>query len=367
MVKGLAYHSGKDVETICLEYVWLGGGKDEEDPTVSLRSKTRIYEVGDGDSMNNLNIPEWGYDGSSTGQAKGEFSDKALVPVRLFYDPFRNTGDERIPHILVLNEVYNTDGTPHRTNTRAALIETVRKCEGEQFWFGIEQEDTFMRTNGRPYGFPEQGLPGPQGPYYCGVGPDNIFGREIMEDHLQACLKAGVLIAGTNPEVMPGQWEYQIGPRGKKSLVTPDPLLIADHLIMGRYLMGRVAEKYNVVISLEPKPLSDWNGAGAHTNFSTTAMREGTISFEGIIKRLAERHREHIAVYGEGIEQRLIGIHETSSCKEFSAGALDRTKSVRIPAHVVNEGRGYLEDRRPNANMDPYLVLAKIMETVGRT
>jgi len=316
--------------------------------------------------LEDLDIPEWNFDGSSTSQTEGKYSDCMLKPVRLFYDPFRNNGNERIPHLIVLSEVYTQDGDAHDSNTRAGLVDIVKRLEDKRFWFGIEQEYTLLRTNGRPLGFPEQGLPKEQGPYYCGVGADRIFGREIMEDHLDMCLKAGLLIAGTNAEVMPGQWEYQIGPRGKKSPISADPLTMADHLTVGRYLMGRVTEKYNALVSLDPKPLKEWNGAGAHTNFSTEAMREGSVAFEDIIAQLKERHKQHIAVYGDRIRERLIGIHETSSCDTFSAGALDRTASVRIPGHCAKERKGYLEDRRPNANMDPYLVFTKIMETLEK-
>lgn len=365
MVKGLTYHSGKDAEVVKLEYVWMDGlDPESEKLTSEARSKTKILDVR-GISFEELEIPDWNFDGSSTYQAKGKFSDCILKPVRLFYDPFRNNGTERIPHLLVLNEVYTQEEKAHTSNTRAHLREIGEKFDSEGFWFGVEQEYTFLRKNGRPIGFPEEGYPEEQGPYYCGVGADRIFGRDLMEDHLDLCLKAGLLVAGTNGEVMPGQWEYQIGPRGKDTPLEADPLLIADHLSMARYLMGRVAEKYGFVASLDPKPHRKWNGAGAHTNFSTKAMREGSSSFEEIITRMEEKHMEHIAAYGDKIQKRLIGIHETSSCDKFSAGVLDRTASVRIPGHCLREGKGYLEDRRPNANMDPYLVFARIMETVG--
>ena len=110
-------------------------------------------------------------------------------------------------------EVYLVDGKPHPTNTRAAAVKTANKYKKHEPLFGIEQEFTLMK-NGRPYGFPPAGYPEPQGGYYCGVGEDEIHGRELIEDHLDACLEAGLSISGINAEVMPGQWEFQVGPVG---------------------------------------------------------------------------------------------------------------------------------------------------------
>lgn len=134
-------------------------------------------------------------------------------------------------------------------------------------WFGIEQEYTLLDMDGRPFGWPKCGFPGPQGPYYCGVGASKVYGRDIVEAHYRACLYAGINIAGTNAEVMPSQWEFQVGPT--------EGISAGDELWVARYLLHRVAEEFGVVVTLDPKPMEgDWNGAGAHTNFSTKAMRE---------------------------------------------------------------------------------------------
>lgn len=143
------------------EYIWIDGGK----PTPGLRSKTKIL---DKKVSKVSDLPDWGFDGSSTEQAEGHFSDCQLKPVSYFPDPIRG-----VPHILVMCEVLNADGTVHPTNTRAHLREVYTKYKSQDAWFGIEQEYTLFR-NGRPLGFPETGFPGPQGPYYCGVGADNI-------------------------------------------------------------------------------------------------------------------------------------------------------------------------------------------------
>ena len=323
------------------EYIWVDGSM----PTHKLRSKTRIVS-----DPNDL--PEWGFDGSSTNQAPGNSSDCALKPVCVVPDPIRGE-----PHILVLCEVFDADGNAHPTNTRAKLREVVEKTAAEEPWFGIEQEYTMFRKS-RPLGWPEGGYPAPQGPFYCGVGADEVFGRELVEEHLDACMEAGLKIYGINAEVMPGQWEFQIG--------TADPLTVADHLLLARYLLYRLGEDHSITITLYPKPVrGDWNGAGAHTNFSTKAMREegGLDVIHAAIEKLGQRHALHIENYGHGIEQRLTGLHETCDYRQFKAGASNRGASVRIPLGVTAAGKGYFEDRRPNANVDPYVVTRLMLET----
>ena len=313
-------------------YIWLDGQK----PTAKMRGKTRIIPIGE-------EPPIWGFDGSSTEQAVGHASDCVLKPVFTCPDPIRG-GENK----LVLCEVFNTDMTPHESNTRARLRSIAEQTASEEPWFGIEQEYTFF-DGSRPLGWPKNGFPAPQGGYYCGVGADEVFGREIVEDHLDACLEAGLQISGINAEVMPAQWEFQVGPVGA--------LEVSDQLWIARWLLYRIAEDYGVSATLHPKPvLGDWNGAGAHTNFSTKAMRE---SYEPIIagcEALGTRADEHIANYGANIELRLTGDHETCSHKEFKYGVSDRGASIRIPWMVERDKKGYLEDRRPNANCDPYPV-----------
>ena len=321
------------------EYIWIDGTK----PSPIMRSKTRI--VADGKE------PEiWGFDGSSTNQAPGEQSDCVLRPVFTCPDPIRGRDN-----ILVLCEVELTDFTPHPTNTRAFCVEAAEKYADQSPMFGIEQEYTFMQR-GRPLGWPETGFPAAQGPYYCGVGGEKMVGREIIERHTQACLDAGLAIEGTNAEVMMAQWEFQIG-------VLPAPA-IGDQLWIGRWLLHRIAEDYDVVVSFDAKPMKgDWNGAGAHTNFSTKATMENYDAIVTACEALGTRAKEHVLAYGAGIEDRLTGAHETASWEEFSWGASDRGASIRIPWAVAKAKKGWLEDRRPNANMDPYVVAGMIIET----
>ncbi len=359
---------------VIAEYLWLDGknfteDKDEnfvldQNRNPDLRGKTKVFDVEDETTIETLKVPMWGFDGSSTYQAKGHRSDCVLKPVRVYKDPFRTRARSEYLSVLVLNEVMLVPGDkPHLSNTRARLRELVEKHKEHEFWFGIEQEYTFMRVaDGRPLGFPKiGGFPEQQGKYYCGVGADRMVGRELVDEHLFACLDADLVFAGINAEVMPGQWEYQIGNGTRIS----DPLQVADDLTIARYFMLRIGEKYGIVPSLAPKPVKgDWNGAGAHTNFSTVAMRENDACFEEVIASIERNHAEHIAVYGEGIQDRLTGLHETCPYDQFRWGVSDRGASIRKPWQVAVERKGYLEDRRPCANMDPYVVLAKIMETV---
>ncbi len=327
------------------EYIWLDGYK----PTQTLRSKTKILH----DEVSEP--PIWGFDGSSTEQATGDNSDCVLKPVFHCPDPIRGGRN-----ILVMCEVMlASTGRPHPSNTRAACARAEKKHAAAEMWFGLEQEYTMLRADGTPLGFPEGGgLPAPQGPYYCGVGTGKIMGRDIVEEHTEACMEAGLAISGTNAEVMPGQWEFQIGPLG--------PTAVGDQLNVARWLLHRIAEDYDVVISFAAKPMKgDWNGAGCHTNFSSLAMRE---SYDAILKAcdaIGRNYMELVQNYGDGIEDRLTGDHETAPWTEFSYGVSDRGASVRIPWQVEKDGRGYAEDRRPNANMDPYVVTRLITETIN--
>lgn len=327
------------------EYIWLDG----RTPTAKLRSKTKIIS---GPINAVTDLPDWGFDGSSTEQAEGNFSDCLLKPVYFISDPLRGK-----PHLLVLCEVFNPDGTPHTTNTRHVLAQVAERFKDHEALFGIEQEYTLYRKDW-PLGWPEHGFPHPQGRYYCGVGHDEVHGRALVEAHLEACLAAGLAISGINAEVMPAQWEFQVGTLGA--------LEVSDQLWLSRWLLYRIGEDYEVYAKLDPKPMSgDWNGAGGHTNFSTKSMRaEGGLDvIVETCKKLGGRHQEHMRVYGADNDQRLTGKHETCSISQFRYGTSDRGASIRIPMATANAGKGYLEDRRPAANLDPYQICTALMET----
>ena len=343
---------------ILAEYIWIDGTA----PSKALRSKTKVlfsdelepsYTYETNDEIPLSAFPEWGADGSSTQQAEGDDSDIVLKPVNVVRDPTRAGG------FLVLCEVFAGNGEVHSTNTRAAL-RRVMELGGAaaEPMFGFEQEYTLMRVNGTPAGFPEGGLPGPQGPYYCAVGANNITGREFYEDFMAAAIEAQIGVTGFNFEVMPGQAEVQ---------VAGSNIDAADHIWFARYLLARVGEDHDVVVSFDAKPaLGDWNGAGMHVNFSTKEMRAagGLGVIERACQLIGAKREEHLAVYGHNYQARLTGAHETCSYKEFRYGVADRTASIRIPRNVATSGCGYLEDRRPNANADPYEVAARLLKTV---
>jgi len=341
---------------IIAEYVWIGGtGAD-------LRSKARtLAKV----PTKPEELPHWNYDGSSTGQAPGTDSEVYLIPRAIFKDPFR-MGD----NILVMCDCYepprvNPDGTigqpkPIPTNSRASCAAVMEKAKAEEPWFGIEQEYTLLNPLSKwPLGWPDNGYPAPQGPYYCSAGTGCSIGRDIADVHYKACLYSGINISGTNAEVMPSQWEYQVGPcLGMEG---------GDHMWMSRFLLERICEMYNVEVTFDPKPIpGDWNGAGGHVNYSNNATRAKGTGWDAIqeqIAKLEKRHAYHIAQYGEGNERRLTGKHETSSMHDFSWGVANRGASIRVGRMVPVEKCGYYEDRRPASNLDPYVVCKLLVET----
>ncbi len=340
-------------------YIWIDGTS----PTQTLRSKVKIVPFNQAVTL--ADFPQWSFDGSSTWQAVGHDSDLILQPVCFVKDPILGE-----PNFLVLCEVLNPDGTPHPSNKRAHLVQIMKQYGHVQDpWIGFEQEYTLF-SGQQPLGWPERGYPAPQGPFYCGVGADEVFGRHLVEEHAQACLDAGLMLYGTNAEVMPGQWEFQIGYRGVES-ESADPVTVSDHLWLARWLLYRIGEEYDITARLHPKPVKgDWNGAGKHTNFSTTAMRNPKTGMDAIhqaIKALEVRHNEHIAVYGHDLEQRLTGKHETAHMSQFISGVGNRGASIRIPRPVELKGYGYIEDRRPGANANPYEVASVLVETICGT
>jgi len=330
------------------EYVWLDGYKPEQ----SLRSKVKIDD----------RAVVWSFDGSSTQQATGGDSDCILRPVSEYktIDRIRADATRTQPGLegtYVMCEVLDADHLPHESNTRNCRD---RITIEDEWWFGFEQE-YFMYKDNWPLGWPAstKKKPRPQGDYYCGVGSDNVVGREIVDRHTEACMNANIGITGTNAEVALGQWEFQVLGKGIKA---------GDDLWMARYILIKIAEKHGVTINLSPKPQKgDWNGSGMHTNFSNNEMRNrGSLELhQTLCEKLKKVHKKAIKEYGSDNDKRLTGKHETQSIKKFSYGISDRGASIRIPIFTVdNNWNGYLEDRRPAANADPYRIMRHIVETL---
>ncbi|KAG5976693.1 glutamate--ammonia ligase [Claviceps cyperi] len=330
--------------SLIAEYVWI-------DAIGETRSKSRTLPTKD---YKPEDLPVWNFDGSSTNQAPGDNSDVYLRPCAVFSDPFRGS-----PNIIVLTECWDANGVPNKYNYRHECAKVMEAYTEHEPWFGLEQEYTLLDHDDRPFGWPTGGFPAPQGPYYCGVGSGKVVMRDIVDAHYKACLYAGIRISGTNAEVMPGQWEYQVGPC--------DGISMGDELWCSRFFLARVAEDFGVKVSLHPKPIKgDWNGAGLHSNFSTKEMRaDGGLKFiEEAIKKLEPFHHDCIKEYGEDNDQRLTGRHETGSINEFSSGVANRGASIRIPRETAAKGCGYFEDRRPASNADPYRVTKILMTSI---
>jgi len=352
LAKYLSLTQPKD--KIQVAYVWIDGTGEH------VRAKSRTLSFIPNDPKE---LPIWNFDGSSTYQSEGSNADVYLNPVALYNDPFRGGNNK-----LVLCECVNYKQEPAIANTRRSCLQVMSKVmDSQEPWFGMEQEYSLVEAKSypanHPLGWPVNGYPGPQGPYYCGVGANKVFGRDVVEAHYRACLYAGVPIYGENAEVMPAQWEYQVG--------ACKGIAIGDDMWMSRYLLHRVAEDFHIAVSFDPKLISgDWNGAGCHTNFSTIQTRKqgGIKAIEEAIEKLKKNHARHIEAYdpkkGKDNERRLTGRHETSSIHEFSAGVANRGASIRIPRQVADDGYGYLEDRRPSSNCDPYVVAEALVRTI---
>ena len=322
-----------------LEYLWLDGNGNR-------RSKTKIINH----TIYNLDvIPFWNCDGSSTGQAESIGNTEViLVPCKFFLNPLTSSNSMNCDSYIVLCETFDTNLEPLQSNHRRNADKIFNKGLNEEPWFGIEQEYIMIHKNNDT--FLEEGR------HYCGTQLNSVE-RKIAEEHMCACLYAKIKYAGLNSEVTNHQWEYQIG--------TCIGIEGGDHLTVANFLLERIAEKYNVAICYHPKLYHDKNGTGCHTNFSTSRTRsdDGIEEIYRCIEKLQNNHDDHIAVYGEGNDKRLTGIHETSSYSQFSFGVGTRNTSVRIPTQVAKDGCGYFEDRRPAGNCDPYQVTSVIFQT----
>lgn len=341
--------------TLVLEYIWVGGDNE-------LRSKTKvIHDWQHTEPTNDLIhlIPNWNYDGSSTNQADSNKNTEVKIkPCFVCPDPL-NKSDSNVKYFLVLCDTYDVDDKPLATNTRYNANKLFEIDTHNEPWYGLEQEYFIFPKDSSPLNSTEYVLMRENAEkgcnrFYCGVNNLSLE-RKITSEHLDACIHAGIRISGINAEVSPAQWEFQIGP--------VEGIRAGDELLVARFLLERIAEKYDVNISYDPKPFKHLNGSGCHTNFSTVVTRENYHAILEYIAKLEINHDSHIMAYGKDNDKRLTGKHETSSMEKFSWGVGTRNTSIRVPNDVYKENKGYFEDRRPAANMDPYVVTSLIYKT----
>ncbi|BFZ20692.1 hypothetical protein BsWGS_23731 [Bradybaena similaris] len=299
-------------------------------------------------------IPIWSF------AANFPVEDRFLKPVAIYNDPFRQGN-----HKLVLCEVYANDWTPAPRNFRKSCSDAMKTPEvtASAPWFGLEQEYSIIDPSNRPLGWPSPFMPQPAGPmHHDAVGMHKTFGRDLYEAHLFTCIYAGINISGGNAEAFPGQWEFQVGPT--------EGVRASDDLWMARYLLHRLSEEFGVAVSFHPKIIpGDVGACGGHVNFSTKPMREdgGIHHIKAAMPLLAKTHDQFLPLCdphgGADNEARIKGFFCTAS-KNFKWGIEDRDATIRIPRQVADEGKGFLEDRRPASNFDPYIITDALVRTI---
>jgi glutamine synthetase len=356
------------LKIIILEYIWIDGNN------CSIFSKSRTY-YSSGEEVRLDDIPNWTFDGSSTGHSKkdSENSEIILIPRFTCLNPLQPNSQ------LVLCDTYNSDLTHTDSNHRVHANKIMTAVHNQYPMFGLEQEYYLITPDIReilqqtkccdkwykklfscktPCSTEHDRI---QAYYsnkiqYCGGGHMHTLGRKIANEHLQACVKAKLTISGINAEVGPNQWEFQIGP-----IIGIEA---GDHMWVARYLLIMIAEKYETSIDFSPKPFLNLPGSGCHVNFSTKLMREYHTGFPHIINAinlLAIDHENHMKIYGYNNNLRLTGKHETASIDDYTYGIGTRTTSIRIGQETFKNKGGYFEDRRPGSNIDPYLVTSAIV------
>jgi glutamine synthetase len=89
----------------------------------------------------------------------------------------------------------------------------------------------------------------------------------------------------------------------------------------------------------------------------------GIAEIKECVKRLEFTVKNDIPFHGQNNNERMTGLHETSSWREFTWGVGTRHTSVRIGNDVDAQGFGYFEDRRPGSDADPYLLSAALFSS----
>lgn len=309
-------------------YVWMSRGGVFRYKIYTLSSLNA-----DGDFDNPDLYPTGTFDGSSTGDAEVGSSDLRIKPCAVYRD-VDGVG------VFVLCDI-DTAETP-RANL-LTLIENRKVFGAESCWFGFEQEYFLL---------PFESESEQDAFHYCSPTSETI-----PQHHYNECRQMGVHITGWNCEVAPNQYEFQVCAAGVSA---------ADDLIMARWVLLRVCQEHDKGLLLVPKPIPVYNGSGLHTNFSTPQMRTSPGGWSTMLKSvglLRDRHNEHMEVYGDGNEERLSGMYETSAFDTFSWGIGSRDTSVRLQKVMKGEDKGFIEDRRPASNANPYVVCYALVNT----
>jgi glutamine synthetase len=337
-------------------YIWLDGKQN-------IRTKLRVTKE--------TEFEQWNADGSSTFQASIDSSEILLTPVKTvkidpkYFNISKVYGDNTI--YIVLCEVHNKDNKPHPTNSRNPAKPIFDKFSEQEIMFGLEQEYFIVDSktnlpNAKNFELLNEGKINQHDMdiHYCYVGITETVGRKISEHHMYACIDCGLDISGTNGEVAPCQWEFQIGP-----VIGIDA---SDQLIIARFLLMKIAEIYDCKIDFNSKPFGPTiSGSGCHINISTKNMREEN-GFDHIIdgiNKLEKVADRSIEIYGEDNKSRLSGACETASWRDFSYSIGGRDTSIRIGYETAKNKKGYFEDRRPGGNTDFYASTSHILETLS--
>ena len=325
------------------EYIWIDG----TEPTAKLRSKTKILDKTGPPSCRS---------GASTARPPtrppATASDCVLQPVFSCPDPIRG-GD----NVLVLAEVLYTDMTPHPTNTRAepprspTSTPTRSRCSASSRstpCSSAAARSASPRTATRP--------PGPR--TTAASAPTRSTAARLVEAHIERLHRGRPRHlrhqrrGHARPVGVPDRPARP--PRGRRPAVDR-PVAALPHRRGLRHQRHPRPQAGPGRLERRRRPhqlLHQGDARGLRRRSSPPARRS------------AEKPLEHVKVYGFGIEDRLTGLHETAPWNEFSYGVSNRGASVRIPWQVEVDKKGYIEDRRPNANCDPYLVTSRIVDTV---